>query len=455
MAGTRVEPGRQQPPRVRYAKRGGFNLAYQVVGEGPVDLVLAPGWATHLDLAWEVPGLARLLRRLASISRLVLFDERGTGLSDRVAPDAPPTLEERTDDLLAVLDAAGSHRAVLFGTLGGAAACSLLAATCPERVLALVLYGTGARPLAGGPLGGLAGAAEAALDRLEREWGTGGAGLAVWAPSLTGDDQAVAAYLRLLRSGVSPGSARSLARAASGVDWEAVVPAVRVPALVLHRTGDLVVPVGEGRRLAERLPEASFVELPGVDHLVWAGDQDAVVDQLRLFLAEAGPMPRQRRRLVTVLATDLVVTSPRPLPEGRAWQELLRAHRAVVRANLQRYGGREVRTAGDDVLATFLRPGQAIRCADAIIAAAGLVGLRVRAGVACGECELLDDGPRGPTVAQAAAMTALARPGEILVSRLVRDLAAGPAIGFEPRPAQPLDGVQGAGELFRASPPSR
>ncbi len=288
MAGTRVEPDRQQPPRVRYAKRGGFNLAYQVVGEGPVDLVMAPGWATHLDLAWEVPGLARFLRRLASISRLVLFDERGTGLSDRVAPDAPPTLEERTDDLLAVMDAAGSHRAVLFGTLGGAAACSLLAATCPERALALVLYGTGARPLAGGPLGGPTDPSEATLDSLEREWGTGGAGLAVWAPTLTGDDQAVAAYLRLLRSAVSPGSARSLARAAYGVDWEAILPAVRVPTLVLHRTGDLVVPVGEGHRLAERLPEASFVDLPGVDHLVWAGDQDAVLEKVRGFLAEAG-----------------------------------------------------------------------------------------------------------------------------------------------------------------------
>ncbi|HSK37026.1 MAG TPA: alpha/beta hydrolase, partial [Actinomycetota bacterium] len=163
------------------------------------------GWVTHLDLAWAVPPLARFLDRLASFSRLIVFDKRGTGLSDRVAPDAPPTLEERTDDLLAVLDAAGSHRAVLFGTLGGAAACSLLAATCPERVLALVLYGTGARPPPGGPLGGLADPSEAALDRLEREWGTGGAELDVWAPSLTGDDQAVAAYLRLLRSGVSPG----------------------------------------------------------------------------------------------------------------------------------------------------------------------------------------------------------------------------------------------------------
>jgi class 3 adenylate cyclase len=239
------------------------------------------------------------------------------------------------------------------------------------------------------------------------------------------------------------------------LDWEAVLPAVRVPTLVLHRTGDLVVPVGEGHRLAERLPEASFVDLPGVDHLVWAGDQDAVVDRLRMFLAEAGPTPHHRRRLVTVLSTDLVVSSPRPLPGGRAWQELLGAHRAVVRANLQRYGGREVRTTGDGFLATFLRPGQAIRCADAIIAAARPVGLRVRAGVACGECELLEDGPRGPTVAQAAAMTAVARPGEILVSRLVRDLATGPAIGFEPRPAHPLDGVQDAGELFRASLPSR
>jgi pimeloyl-ACP methyl ester carboxylesterase len=453
MAGMRVEPDRQQPPRVCYAKRGGFNLAYQVVGDGPVDLVLAPGWASHLDLAWEVPGLARFLRRLASISRLVLFDERGTGLSDRVAPDAPPTLEERTDDLLAVMDAAGSQRAALLGTLGGAAACSLLAATCPERALALVLYGTGARPLAGGPLGGLADPSDAALDRLEREWGTG-AGLAVWAPSLAGDDHAVAAYLRLLRSGLSPGSARGLARAAFGMDWEAVLPAVRVPTLVLHRTGDRVVPVGEGRRLAERLPETSFVELPGVDHLVWAGDQDAVVDRLGGFLAEAGPAPRHRRRLVTVLSTDLVVESPRPLPGGRAWQELLGTHRAVVRANLHRYGGREVRTAGDGFLATFLRPGQAIRCADAIIAAARPLGLRVRAGVAAGECELLEDSPRGPAVAQAVAMTTLARPGEILVSRPVRDLAAGPAIGFEPRGAHGLDHVQGAGELFWASLPA-
>ena len=197
------------------------------------------------------------------------------------------------------------------------------------------------------------------------------------------------------------------------------------------------------------------MDLPGVDHLVWAGDQDAVVDRLRMFLAEAGPTPHHRRRLVTVLSTDLVVTAPRPLPGGRAWQELLGTHRAAVRANLQRYGGREVRTAGDGFLATFLRPGQAIRCADAIIAAARPLGLRVRAGVACGECELLEDGPRGPTVAQAAAMTVLARSGEILVSRLVRDLAAGPAIGFEPRRAHPLDGVQGASELFRASLPSR
>jgi pimeloyl-ACP methyl ester carboxylesterase/DNA-binding CsgD family transcriptional regulator len=289
MARATIERELHQPPRVRYVKRGGFNIAYQVMGEGPVDVVLSPGWVTHLDLAWDVPDLARFLRRLSSFSRLILFDKRGTGLSDRIAPDDLPTLEQRMEDMLAVMDATGSERAVLFGTLGGAAMCSLLAATHPERTLALVLYGTFARlEPATGLLARLADTQELALDRVEREWGTEGVGLAFWAPSLLDDEETKAAYLRLTRSGVSPGSARSLMKLGYQLDWEAVLPRIHVPTLVLHRTGDLVVPIRQAKELAEGIPGARFLELPGIDHLMWAGDQDAIVDATRSFLEEAG-----------------------------------------------------------------------------------------------------------------------------------------------------------------------
>jgi pimeloyl-ACP methyl ester carboxylesterase/DNA-binding CsgD family transcriptional regulator len=260
-----------------------------VVGDGPVDLVLSFGWVTHLDLAWSVGPLARFLDELASFSRLIVFDKRGTGLSDRVHPDTLPTLEQRMEDLVAVMDAAGSERAVLFGTLGGAAMCGLLAATHPERAAALILYGAfGKLEPATGMLARLADTQELALDRVEREWGTEGVGLAFWAPSLFDDEETTAAYLRLTRSGASPGSARSLMTLGYQIDWEAVLPSIRAPTLVLHRTGDLVVPLRQARELARGIPGARFVELPGIDHLIWAGDQDAVLEEARSFLAEAG-----------------------------------------------------------------------------------------------------------------------------------------------------------------------
>jgi len=260
-----------------------------VVGDGPVDLVLSSGWVTHLDLAWSVGPLARFLDELASFSRLIVFDKRGTGLSDRVHPDTLPTLEQRMEDLVAVMDAAGSERAVLLGTLGGAAMCGLFAATHPERAAALVLYGAfGNLEPATGMLARLADTQELALDRVEREWGTEGVGLAFWAPSLLDDEETKAAYLRLTRSGASPGSARSLMTLGYQIDWEAALPSIRAPTLVLHRTGDLVVPLRQARKLARDIPGARFVELPGIDHLVWAGDQDAVLEEARGFLAEAG-----------------------------------------------------------------------------------------------------------------------------------------------------------------------
>lgn len=279
----------QPERRTRYAKAGSVNIAYQVVGDGPVDLVLCFGWVTHLDLAWSVPPLARFLDRLASFSRLIVFDKRGTGLSDRVHPDTLPTLEQRMEDVVAVMDAAGSERAVLLGTLGGAAMCGLFAATYPERVAALLLYGAYVKLEPDtGMLARLADTQELALDRLEREWGTEGVGLAFWGPSLLDDEETTSAYLRLTRSGASPGSARSLMRLGYQINWEAVLPCIQVPTLVLHRTGDLVVPIRQARKLAEGIPEARLLELPGIDHLIWAGDQDAVLDAARGFLAEVG-----------------------------------------------------------------------------------------------------------------------------------------------------------------------
>ncbi|HEV2871098.1 MAG TPA: alpha/beta fold hydrolase [Actinomycetota bacterium] len=282
-------PLSQLERKTRYAKAGSVNIAYQVVGDGPVDLVLSFGWVTHLDLAWSVGPLARFLDELASFSRLIVFDKRGTGLSDRVHPDTLPRLEQRMEDVVAVMDAAGSERAVLFGTLGGAAMCGLFAATHPERAAALILYGAfGKLEPATGLLARLADTQELALDRVEREWGTEGVGLAFWAPSLLDDEETTAAYLRLTRSGASPGSARSLMTLGYQIDWEAVLPSIRAPTLVLHRTGDLVVPLRQARKLARDIPGASFVELPGIDHLIWAGDQDTVLEEARGFLAEAG-----------------------------------------------------------------------------------------------------------------------------------------------------------------------
>jgi pimeloyl-ACP methyl ester carboxylesterase/DNA-binding CsgD family transcriptional regulator len=276
--------------RIRYAKSGDFYVAYQVLGDGPFDLLLSPGWVTHLDLAWDIAPLARFLERLASFSRLILFDKRGTGLSDRLNPHTLPTTEQRMDDVRAVLDAVGSEQAALFGTLGGAAMCGLFAAAHPDRCLALILYGTFAKIEPDtGLLSRLADSPDAALDRIEQEWGTEGVGLAFWAPSAVHEEQVKAAYLRLTRSATSPGSARSLMSVGYQLDWVTALARIEVPTLVLHRSGDLVAPVRQGREIAEAIPGARYVELPGVDHLMWAGDQDAILGEVEAFLEEVIP----------------------------------------------------------------------------------------------------------------------------------------------------------------------
>jgi class 3 adenylate cyclase len=438
------------PPSVKYAKAGRFNVAYEVLGEGPVDLVLSPGWVTHLELAWDVPPLARFLRRLAEVSRLILFDKRGTGLSDRVSPDELPTLEERMDDVHAVMDAAGSEQAALFGTIGGGAMSGSFAATFPERTLGLILYGTfGRLEPETGLLARLAPTQEAALERIEREWGTEGVCLSFWAPSLVGDEEAKAAFLRLTRSSVSPGSARVLMKMGYAIDWEVVLPTIHVPSLVLHRTDDLVVPVRQGQQLAEMIPGATFVELPGSDHLIWAGDQDAVLGEVARFLATLGPRPRPDRMLATILFTDIVGSTEAVARLGdRRWRELLAEHHRVVRERLAHFGGTEVETAGDSFLATFDGPARAIDCALALITGAAQLGITLRAGLHTGECEVTAEGLRGIAVHVAARVTALAPPGEVLVTSTVRDLAAGSSFAFRDGGTTALKGVPGEQRLF-------
>ncbi len=438
------------PPVVKYAKTGEFNIAYQVVGDGPVDLLLLPGWVTHLELQWDVAPIARFLERLAGFSRLIQFDKRGTGLSDRVSPSELPTLEQRMDEVRAVMDAAGSERAVLFGTIGGGAMSGLFAATFPERALGLILYGTfGRLEPDTGLLARLAPTQEAALERVEREWGTEGVCVSFWAPSIVNDEATKSAYLRLARSAASPGSARVVMQMGYALDWEGLLPAIHVPTLVLHRKDDLVVPVHQARRLAELIPGAKLVELEGSDHLMWAGDQESMLREVEAFVASIGPRPRDDRMLMTILFTDIVESTETAARLGDlAWRGLLDNHHRVVREQLERYRGHEVETAGDSFLATFDGPARAIECAQAVMESAGSIGLTLRAGLHTGEVEVTTDGLRGIAVNVAARTMALAEPGEILVTSTSKELVAGSGIEFRDRGSFELKGVPGAQQLF-------
>jgi class 3 adenylate cyclase len=436
-------------PKTRYARSGDVNIAYQVVGDGPLDLVLSVGWVTHLDLGWDIPPLARFYERLAAFSRLILFDKRGTGLSDPVTVGSLPTLEERMDDIRAVMDAAGSEKAALFGTIGGAAMCGLFAAMQPSRVQALVLYGAFSKMRDDfGMLRGFADSWEDALDRIEQEWGDV-AGLSLWAPSLVGDERLLEAWAKLSRASVSPKSARALMQMGYQVDWAEFVPAVRVPTLVLHRSGDLAVPASAGRELAQRLPDAAYVELPGSDHLFWLGDQDALIAEVQSFLTGAKPIAEPDRVLATILFTDIVGSTQVAARLGdRRWRELRDDHDSAVREELARYRGLEVETAGDSFLATFDGPARAIRCAREIVKAVAGHDLSLRAGLHTGECELVSGGIRGLAVHIAARVAASAEANQVLVSSTVKDLVVGSDLAFDDRGTHTLKGVPGEWHLF-------
>jgi pimeloyl-ACP methyl ester carboxylesterase len=437
-------------PETRYARSGDVNVAYQVLGEGSIDLVFVMGWVSHLDWFWEEPGFARFLRRLASFSRLILFDKRGTGLSDRVPDRELPTLEERMDDVRAVMDAVGSRRAALMGVSEGGPLCLLFGATYPDRTQALVLIGSYARRLWAEdyPWGSPREERNRFIEEVRRSWG-GPVGLELRAPSRCRDESFRRWWATYLRMGASPGAAYALTRMNAEIDVRDVLSVIQAPTLIVHRTGDRSLPVEGARYMAERIPGARFLELPGDDHLPFVGDQDEILDEVEEFLTGARPEPEPSRVLATILFTDVVGSTERAAELGDdRWRNLLAEHNRLVRRELERHRGREVATAGDGFLATFDGPVRAIRCALAVREAVRRLGLEIRAGIHTGEIELLDGDVGGIGVHIAARVAAAAEAGEVVVSRTVTDLVAGSAIEFEDRGLRTLKGVPGEWRLF-------
>ena len=417
----------------RYAQSGDVSIAYQVIGEGGLDVVLVPGAFTHLEHLQLEPRVVHLNRRLASFSRLITFDKRGTGLSDRTV--AIPTLEQRMDDVRAVMDAVGSERAALFGVSEGGPMSMLFAATYPERTVALVLFGTYARGswAEDYPWGRRLEELNAQLTGIRAAWGTG-ASITRYAPSLAGDESFRQWWAALERTAASPGAATALIRMNADIDARHVLDAIRVPTLVLHRRDDQAFKVEQGRYIAERVPGAKYVELPGADHIPMAGDTDRLVDEIEEFLTGVRHGAEHNRVLATVLFTDVVKSTEHAATLGdRRWRELLERHHAMVRRELAVFRGREIDTAGDGFLAAFDGPARAIRAARTITDKVKLMGLEVRAGLHTGECEMIGDKLSGIAVHIGARVAGLADAGEVLVSSTVKDLVAGSGLRFRER----------------------
>jgi len=436
-------------PETRYAKSGDVSIAYQVVGDGPLDLVVVPGWISNVDFAWEDPLYGDWVRRLAAFSRVILFDKRGTGLSDRDVGDS--TLEERMDDLRAVLEAAGSERAAVMGFSEGGPLSMLFAATYPERVWALVLYATFARASEGPdyPEGvEVRKNVEVLRHALETAWGQGTT-LELMAPGLKHVPRSREFMGRYERMCVSPRAGRAHLGWLLDIDVRPVARTLQVATLVVHRAGDRLIPVAAGRALAREIPMARYVELPGDTHPPWIGDTAALVDQIQQFLTGSRAAVDVERVLATVLFTDIVGSTVRAVALGdRAWRDLLGRHHAIVRNQIEHHRGREVDTAGDGFLATFDGPARAIRCAKSIRDAVRSLGIETRIGLHTGECERVDDKVAGIAVHTGARVMAEAEPGEILVSSTVKDLVAGSGLDFHARGTHALKGIPGEWRLF-------
>jgi class 3 adenylate cyclase len=434
-------------PETRYALSGDVNVAYQVMGEGPIDIIMVPGVISHIEFQHELPGYTAFLQRLATFARVVTFDKRGQGLSDRIA--GAPSLEQRMDDIRAVMEAVGSRRAAIFGFSEGCALSALFAATYPDAVSHLVLCGGFTRSADRAAPAEF----EAMIEGLLANWGRGGM-IRTVSPSQAGDPDAVLRFGKLERLAASPGAMRSIMYLNAEIDVAPILSSVRVPTLVLHRRTDLRVPIELGRRLAAAIPGARFVEYPEGDHTFWTGDAAPMLGDIEEFLTghREHATDELERVLATVLFTDIVDSTRRAAELGdQRWRRVLDSHDQLARQSVERHRGTLVKTTGDGILATFDGPGRAVRCALAFASAAGQIGIPLRAGLHTGEIEMRGRDIGGIAVHAAARVMAQAKPGETLVSRVVTDLVAGAGLGFAERGAHELKGIPGRWELFAAS----
>ena len=434
--------------RTRYADNDGVSIAYQVIGDGPIDLVFVPGFVSDVEQIWDVPILPGMLERLASFSRLIIYDKRGTGRSDPVT--SVPTVEERMEDMRAVMDAAESERACFFGVSEGGPMALTFAATYPDRTVALALFGTSPRFSAAPDWewGFTSEQLDESMRRIKESWGEG-ALIEGFAPTGRNDQEVLEAWNRMARAGASPGMARALLDALRELDVRAVLPSVRVPTTIISRRGDRLAPIAAARYMAEKIPGARLVELEGSDHTFFAGDRDAILDEVEELVTGSRGAGSPDRILATVLFTDIVGSTERAAEMGdKRWRELLTQHDTAVRRQIDRFRGRAVKSTGDGILATFDGPARAIQCARAIHGAVEPLGVEVRAGLHTGECEVIGDDVAGMAVHIGARVGAEAEAGEVLVSGTVKDLVVGSGLEFEDRGARELKGVPGEWRLY-------
>lgn len=440
-------------PRTAYARQGNVHIAYQVFGEGAADLVIVPGFISHLEHMWDEPSLARFLERLGSFCRVIAFDKRGTGLSDR--PGKPPTLEERMEDVHAVMDAVRSERAALFGISEGGPMSVLFAATYPERTSALILYGTWAKGLRSEdyPWNLSREQYERWITTIPESWGDPGT-IRYWAPTAIDDVYLREWWGKMQRLGASPGAVIELIRLYQQIDVRPILSSIQVPTLVLHRRGDRAIKVEAGRHLAEHIPGARFVELEGVDHLWWVHENGAITAEIEEFLTGVRPPVTFERTLATVLFTDIVGSTARAIELGDGpWRELLERHDQLIRRAIARYQGREIKSTGDGFLILFEGPSRAIRCAQEIREAVKPLGIEIRAGIHTGEVERMGNELGGVAVHLASRVTDHAGADAIFVTGTVKDLVVGSGIEFEDRGPHVLKGLEGEWRLYSVRAP--
>jgi len=435
-------------PETRYAKSGNVHIAYQVSGDGPLDVVLVPGFISNVELAWDMPFSGSALRKIGTFARVISFDKRGTGLSDRTV--GVPTLEQRMDDVRAVMDAVGVDRASLWGISEGGPMCILFAATYPTRTSALVLQGSFARLVQSSdqPFGYPQEVLAPTIARFEEQWGTG-AVVGNFFPSAADDPVMQEQIARYERNGASPSAMVEIVEMVAAIDVRPILSTIGVPTLVVHSTGDPMIAVEHGRYLAEHISGAHYIELPGDDHLTIREDEAGPFEDIEEFLTGQRPVPNPDRILTTVLFTDIVDSTRRAADLGdQHWRDLLDHHDQVMRRQLDRFRGREVKTTGDGFLASFDGPARAVHCALAACEALRSLGLELRAGVHTGECVQRGADLGGIGVHIGARVASLAEPSQVLVSRTVTDLVAGSGLAFADRGEHELKGVPGSWNLF-------